>query len=118
MGRLLHEILSRAETLNHEISPDYVQRLLAAFPIKEDERTDSSKTDAPRTELIEPLSEREIEVLQLISEGLTNQEIATRLYLSLYTVKAHARNIYAKFGVKNRTQAVAMGKALGILSQN
>jgi LuxR family maltose regulon positive regulatory protein len=113
-GRLMARLLYDA--LNHEIAPDYVQRLLAAFPTKEPERTDSSKTHAPHTELIKPLSEREIEVLQLISEGLTNQEVATRLYLSLYTVKAHARNIYAKFGVKNRTQAVAKGKALGILS--
>ena len=110
MARLLYDALI------HEIKPDYVQRLLAAFPTKEPERTDSSKTHAPHTELIEPLSEREIEVLQLIAEGLTNQEVANRLYLSLYTVKAHARNIYAKFGVKNRTQAVAKGKALGILS--
>ena len=110
MARLLYE------ALNHDIAPDYVQRLLAAFPTQEPERTDSSKTNAPHSELIEPLSGREIEVLQLISEGLTNQEVANRLYLSLYTVKAHARNIYAKFGVKNRTQAVAKGKALGILS--
>ncbi|MFC1923452.1 LuxR C-terminal-related transcriptional regulator [Chloroflexota bacterium] len=110
MARLLYE------ALNYEIAPDYVQRLLAAFPTKEPERSDSSKTHAPHTELIEPLSKREIEVLQLISEGLTNQEVATRLHLSLYTVKAHARNIYTKFGVENRIQAVAKGKALGILS--
>jgi LuxR family maltose regulon positive regulatory protein len=54
-------------------------------------------------------------VLQLIAEGLTNREIATRLYLSLHTVKVHARNIYRKLGIKGRTQAVARGKALGIL---
>jgi len=79
-------------------------------------KTDPSITQVPESQLVEPLSERELEVLQFIAEGLTNQEIATRLYLSLYTVKAHARNIYAKLGVKNRTQAVAKGKALGILS--
>ncbi len=60
---------------------------------------------------------RELEVLQLIAEGLTNQEVATRLYLSLHTVKVHARNIFTKLAVKNRAQAVARGRALGILSQ-
>ena len=73
-------------------------------------------SEAEVSEIVESLSERELEVLELIAEGLTNQEVATRLYLSLHTVKVHARNIYAKLGVKNRTQAVAKGKALGILS--
>jgi LuxR family maltose regulon positive regulatory protein len=62
------------------------------------------------------LSEREIEVLQLVSEGLTNPEIAARLYLSLHTVKAHTRNIYGKLGVNNRTQASSRAKVLGIVS--
>ncbi|NOR88771.1 MAG: hypothetical protein GQ524_00810 [Anaerolineales bacterium] len=60
-------------------------------------------------------SEREIGVLQLIAKGRTNPEIASRLYLSLNTVKVHTRNIYGKLGVNNRTQAVARGRALGIL---
>jgi LuxR family maltose regulon positive regulatory protein len=65
--------------------------------------------------LIEPLSERELEVLQLISEGLTNPEIASRLFLSPHTVKTHAHNIYSKLGVHNRTQAVTSARAWGIL---
>jgi LuxR family maltose regulon positive regulatory protein len=65
--------------------------------------------------LVEPLSERELEVLQLITQGLTNREIASRLYLSLNTVKAHTRNIYGKLAVHNRTQAVTTARALGIL---
>ena len=65
--------------------------------------------------MAEPLSARELEVLPLIADGLTNQEIAARLYLSLHTVKAHARNIYAKLGVSSRTQAAARGRALGLL---
>jgi LuxR family maltose regulon positive regulatory protein len=72
----------------------------------------------PDSELVEPLSERELEVLQLIAEGLTNPEIAARLYLSLNTVKVHTRNIYGKLGVSNRTQAVARARALGILHSN
>jgi len=109
MARLLYEALTR------RIAPEYVQRLLAAFPQTEAEQVDSSPIQPTASELIEPLSEREIEVLQLIAEGLTNPEIAARLYLSLNTVKVHTRNIYGKLGVNNRTQAGTRAKALGIL---
>jgi LuxR family maltose regulon positive regulatory protein len=103
------------EALNRGIATDYVQQLLAAFPVTEPEQVTSTKSQIDRAELIEPLSEREIEVLQLIAKGLTNQVIATRLYLSLNTVKVHTRNIYGKLGVNNRTQAVGRARALGIL---
>jgi len=63
--------------------------------------------------LIEPLSGREIEVLKLIETGLPNQEIASRLYISITTVKKHISNIYAKLDVNTRTQAVSRGKELG-----
>ena len=109
MARLLYQALSR------EISPDYVRRLLGAFPIAEPEQTAPSKTQTPQSEWVEPLSEREIEILQLIAEGLTNQEIATKLYLSLNTVKVHTRNIYSKLSVHHRTAAVAKARACGIL---
>jgi LuxR family maltose regulon positive regulatory protein len=111
MARLLYEALSQG------VESDYIRRLLAAFPVAESEQTASSPMRGSKSELVEPLSERELEVLQLIAEGLTNQEVATRLYLSLHTVKVHARNIFTKLAVKNRAQAVARGKALGILSQ-
>ena len=65
---------------------------------------------------VEPLSDREIEVLECISEGLSNREIGQRLSISLSTVKTHTRNIYGKLDVKNRTQAVAKSRALGILA--
>jgi LuxR family maltose regulon positive regulatory protein len=109
MARLLYEAATRG------IAPDYARRLLAAFPAAEAEQTGPSKTQAPKPELVEPLSERELEVLQLIAEGLTNQEIASRLFLALNTVKAHSRNIYGKLGVHSRTQAIARARALGIL---
>jgi LuxR family maltose regulon positive regulatory protein len=115
MARLLYEVLSPAEALSRGISPDYVRQLLAAFPSAEPEQTDSLKTQAPKSDLIEPLTERELEVLELIAEGLTNQEIATRLYISLNTVKVHTRNIYGKLGVNHRTQAVAQAQRLGLL---
>ena len=115
MARLLYEALPRAESLSHGISPDYVHRLLAAFPVADPEQTDPSKSQVPESELIEPLSERELEVLQLIAEGLTNPEIATRLYLSLNTVKVHTRNVYGKLGANNRTQAAAKARELGLI---
>ena len=63
----------------------------------------------------ELLSECEREVLQLIAEGLSNQELAARLFLSPHTIKVHTRNIYGKLGVSSRTQAVARARTLGIL---
>jgi ATP/maltotriose-dependent transcriptional regulator MalT len=64
---------------------------------------------------VSPLSTREIEVLGLIAQGGSNQQIAERLFISLHTVKTHARRIHSKLGVERRTQAVAMGKKLGLI---
>jgi LuxR family maltose regulon positive regulatory protein len=111
MARLLEEALAGG------VEPAYARRLLAALPAAEPAQTAPSPASGPEPTLVERLSEREREVLQLIAEGLTNEEVATRLYLSLHTVKVHARNIYAKLDVTSRTQAVAKGRALGILAQ-
>jgi NarL family two-component system response regulator LiaR len=62
------------------------------------------------------ISKREWEVLVLMSEGLSNQEIAGRLFVSLNTIKTHSSNIFEKLEVKRRTQAVEKGKRLGILA--
>ncbi len=109
MARLLYEALSCG------IAPNYVRRLLAAFPAEGDGRKELPESLAPESDLIEPLSNRELEVLQLIAQGLTNREIGERLFLSLNTVKAHTRNIYGKLDIHNRTQAVSRARALGIL---
>jgi LuxR family maltose regulon positive regulatory protein len=109
MARLLYEALAR------EIAPDYVRRLLASYATAESQPP-LSKLQTSAAELIEPLSERELEVLQFMSEGLTNQEISSRLFLSPHTVKVHARNIYGKLSVHNRTQAVVRARALGLLA--
>jgi LuxR family transcriptional regulator, maltose regulon positive regulatory protein len=109
MARLLSDHFS-GKTKSH-----YLQRLLAVFA---SEVPDISKTKTAETHLVDPLSKREIEVLQLISEGLSNQEIATRLYLSLNTVKVHTRNINSKLSVSSRAKAVIKAKALGILPAN
>jgi LuxR family maltose regulon positive regulatory protein len=117
VARLLHEAAARG------IRRDYAGRLLALF---EDTTKDQGRTTEPtpsssatgHPSLIEPLSERELEVLQLIAEGLTNREIAARFFLSLNTVKTHTRNIYGKLNVHSRTHAVARSRALGLLPRS
>jgi LuxR family maltose regulon positive regulatory protein len=57
-------------------------------------------------------------VLQLIAEGLTNQQIASKLYLSLNTIKAHTRSIYGRLDVNSRTQAAARARSLGLIASD
>jgi LuxR family maltose regulon positive regulatory protein len=106
IAQLLYQAAERG------IAPEYAGRLLAAFPAVEPVPTILSKLPS---EMIEPLSEREHEVLLLIADGLSNREIAQRLFLSLSTVKVHTYNMYGKLGVHSRTQAVAKARTLGIL---
>ena len=93
---------------------DYIGKLLAEFAAE----IAVQEQEAGKSELVEPLSKREIEVLELIAAGNSNQEIALQLHISLSTVKGHTSNIYGKLGVHNRTQAVSRGKDLGIIKQD
>jgi len=72
-------------------------------------------TTASAEKLAEPISDREQGVLELIAQGLSNQEIADKLHISLHTVKTHARRINAKLDVRSRTQAIVRARELGIL---
>lgn len=72
----------------------------------------------PSGALIEPLTEREQDVLRLMAAGLSNPEIAQELYLSLNTVKTHTRGIYGKLGVSNRTQATNRARELGLIRRD
>ncbi len=74
-------------------------------------------TFAPNPEKLSEtgLSSREYEVLELMAQGLSNQEIAAQLFISLNTVKTHSSNLYVKLNAKRRTQAVQVAKELGIL---
>jgi LuxR family maltose regulon positive regulatory protein len=105
MARLLYE------ASNRKIAPKYTSRLLATFPDLKQAVVSQKQT----VEMVEPLSEREVEVLHLIAEGSSNHEVSQRLFITLATVKWHTSNIYGKLGVKNRTQAIAQARALGIL---
>jgi ATP/maltotriose-dependent transcriptional regulator MalT len=96
----------------HGSTPDSAARMLAVFPESGDGAGPSHTAALGASP---PLSAREVEVLQCIAAGLSNQEIATRLYVSKYTVKAHARTIYDKLEVHSRTAAVTRAQQLGIL---
>jgi len=102
------------EAASHGVMPDYIGKLLAAFDAEE--RKSQPKSDlSPDQPLIEPLSQRELEVLQLIAQGLSNHEICERLFLALDTVKGHNRRIYDKLQVQRRTEAIARARELGLL---
>jgi LuxR family maltose regulon positive regulatory protein len=102
------------KAMQADIRPQYTAHILAAFGSWA--RAEAIALESSSAEsLMEPLSDREIEVLSLVAEGLTNQQIAQKLVLSLSTVKWHTSNIYGKLGVSNRSQAVAVARSLGIL---
>ncbi len=69
----------------------------------------------PQSEMVEPLSQRELEILRLIAQGLSNQEIGARLFLALNTVKGHNRVIFDKLQVERRTEAIARARELGLI---
>jgi len=102
-----------------EVTPNYVSKLLSAFdedqPGVPPKKAESRTIEPDLTDLVEPLSRREHDVIRLMGQGLSNQEIANSLFISPHTVRAHATNIYAKLGVNNRARAVHKARKLGIL---
>jgi LuxR family maltose regulon positive regulatory protein len=100
MGRLLRQAAAQG------IEREYVSELLAAIA------SPSTPAEQP---LIDPLSERELQVLRLIADGLSNPKIADQLCISINTVRFHTKNLYGKLGVNSRTQAIAQAHALNLL---
>ena len=92
-----------------DTAPAFVDRLAAAFNVAEAGPTET------QAQLVEPLTEREDELLKLLAEGLSNEEISRRLYISLNTTKWHLKSIFGKLAVGNRIQAVGRGKELGLI---
>jgi len=90
--------------------------LLSQFDSKSDSVSAVPEKASPTRDLLEPLSPRELEVLDLIALGNTNKEIAQQLIVAPGTVKAHTASIYRKLNVANRTEAVARARQLGMLS--
>lgn len=113
MAALLRQAVARG------IEPEYVHKLLDAFPVQQNPSqavTPPSGAHSISTSLVEPLSERELEVLQWMAKGLSNNEIAERLVLANGTIKTHAHNICGKLGARNRTQAILRAQQLGLLT--
>ncbi len=109
-GSPMQQLLQRA--VSHQTAPDYVVKLLAAFtgtppPLP--------RLSSAHPSLIEPLSDRERQVLRLLANGLSNQEIADALIVSVNTVRTHLQRIYAKLAVSNRTAAVSRAQELRLL---
>jgi LuxR family maltose regulon positive regulatory protein len=113
MMQLLCEASAR-EIMPRQGLPDYTDKLLAAFEAEKRKSEDKSPL-SPTQPLIEPLSQRELKILQLIALGLSNREIGERLFLALDTVKGHNRKIFDKLQVQSRTEAVARARELGLL---
>jgi LuxR family transcriptional regulator, maltose regulon positive regulatory protein len=106
-----------SEAAAHGIMPDYTGKLLAVFETQKQKSEDKSSLShpPPAQPVIEPLSQRELEVLRLIAQGLSNGEISERLFLALTTVKGHNQKIFGKLQVQRRTEAVARARELGLL---
>jgi LuxR family maltose regulon positive regulatory protein len=101
------------EAARQGVAVDHVARLLAA--LREEGAVDAGGAARAAEALIEPLSERELEVLRLIVAGLSNKEIAEELVLATGTVKKHINNIYGKLGVHRRAQAIRRAQDLALV---
>jgi LuxR family maltose regulon positive regulatory protein len=118
MAHLLRTAMSEG------IAPLYARSLLAAFEAQPQERAaaairvaalpDAGPSTGPVGELVEPLSQREMQVLQLLVQGLSNREIADRLFITIGTVKTHVHHIYGKLDVESRAQAIAQARELDL----
>src|SRR5262249_33899827 len=94
----------------------YLDTLLAAF--QQESKAQLPAEESTRRQLLpQPLSEREWQVLQLIAQGLSNQQIAQTLVITIDTVKRHVSHIFSKLGVTNRVQAVKQARDLSLLDE-
>jgi len=110
-GKLLKPLLGRA--LSQGITPEYTRKLLTITEAEERQKRKMKKGEIIPSQSI--LSERELEVLRLMAEGLSNQQIADRLIIGLGTAKNHVHNIIEKLEAKGRTQAVAQARELELI---
>jgi LuxR family maltose regulon positive regulatory protein len=125
LGPEMAELLVRLS--QRGVAPEYIARIGAAFPddMKNDRLlelldgadlslADNTLAQAPSSSLVEPLTPRELDVLALLTQGLTNKEIGQQLAISHGTVRQHAYNLYQKLQVNSRQQAVIKAADLGI----
>ena len=121
MGVLLGRLLANQQSarIGRDVPVEYVSRLIAAIE-PDAQRPPGAAPVRPGSVivpgLVEALSEREVEVLQLLAAGKANREIADELYVTLHTVKKHITHILGKLGAANRTEAAARARDLGLVS--
>ena len=119
MARLVGKLASVQRTgrieLPGEVSADDLERLQGAFRAESPTKRRSDRTDEAVPDVIEPLTDREMQVLGLMAAGRSNQEIADELVVVLDTVKKHVGHILDKLGAANRTQAVGRARVVGLL---
>jgi LuxR family maltose regulon positive regulatory protein len=108
--RLRHELRTQGRTEDPAPTPGYLERLILL--LNQEQQTSVTLSENAALSLVEPLSDREREVLWHISEGHSNREIAEQLVIAPSTVKSHIRAIYSKLGVESRTQALARVRRL------
>lgn len=116
-GEPMAELLTAFNRQLSAIDREYLDSLLAAFDEAQlpEQATKYTERIVKHGDLVEPLSERELEVLRLLAAGLSYREIAEELYVSINTVKAHTKNIYSKLGVHGRMQAAQRATELELL---
>jgi len=114
-----YQALHDSGTVRDPILGDYLQRLLQAFgPLPNETDSAPGAPDNPAElarGLAEPLTRKELHVLQLLVEGYSNSAMAEKLFVSDSTVRTHLRNIFAKLGAHSRTQAVALARRLKLI---
>jgi LuxR family maltose regulon positive regulatory protein len=126
LGPRMADLLKRLQKKN--VAVDYIEKILAAFGQEGKQRVEPQAAEQPTASahqprrpsppsqpLVEPLSNRELDVLDLLAQRLSNKEIAEKLFISMTTVKSHLQNIYGKLNVSKRREAVEKAKKIGIL---
>jgi LuxR family transcriptional regulator, maltose regulon positive regulatory protein len=114
LRRVLKEQRKSPADIEGDVTPKYVGELLDALGATTAAPT-KVHVRGPAELLLDPITERELEVLELLDSDLSNREIAAKLFVSLATIKSHTKHLYRKLGVRARHQAVARGKELGLL---
>jgi LuxR family maltose regulon positive regulatory protein len=112
LGPPMQALLSRLA--GNGFAVEAVRQILTAFPAPDPDETERRPAQSSRP-LVEPLTARELDILTLLRERMSNKEIAQELVITPVTVKRHVANVFAKLGVNKRWDAVVTAEALGIL---
>jgi len=114
LGPRMENLFAELRAKDREMQP-YVNQILAAFDQEKTQPPFPAPPSVTPPPLIEPLTGRELDVLALLAQRLTDREIAQRLVISPHTVKTHTKNIFTKLNVHSRHQAAARARELALL---